>query len=1030
MGIIFFFIILLISYEIHAFQVGLVIGVIWLHGLHTVKYRQLQSQIADLQAALRQVLHHRPPETQLQQNNHAVSAMPFAEHEQAAAELPLAANAPAQASFAATNIAQTPQSSRRLNQETLPDWMSEQPAADVQAASNKQNSSRSAAGSVQTYQTEDDILQRFWAWFGRGNPVLKAGIVILFLGLGFLLRYASAHVQLPLEWRYVFVGALGAAACVGGWYLSRLRPYYGLALQGFGVAVMYLSVLSALKLHALLSPAIAFVLMLLCVGLMVALALWQSALPLAQMAVLGGMAAPILTSTGSGNYVILFTYLALLNTGIAVLAWHKAWRSLNIIGFAASLSIAYLWGGRDYQAALLPSVLPFLLYHWLLYSLIVCLFARHEVADSDIEPLPDDAPLAEMLSHFAQYGLRIHRFDYALFFATACSGFALLASIWRPAPAALSAAIFYALFFVVLRWKAALEMMQQAAALLILLFISLAIPLHFNQDWTAALWTLQAALIYAFASHLQQPHLRLFALLIYGLAALAQLGTYQPSLYYLLTGEWLSTAFIACGGAAIYLIAHLEKERPRAVWEQNSLDIALLSAAVFLALLIAITMHDSALALLAYATLSLAWSAAQYRQAHWVKTFAAASYALLVPLIHSVPMPSAWQNPSLLYTMLALLLWLSAYYLHYPAWRDKQQTLWLRDVAIIVMAVEAIAYQISAAVQALYLLEEIYIVFAPSGLILLIAWAWWRQWQLGLVLLLLSSILLNSNLFAAFYADTRAISLLALICNFACHVWIVQRLQLLPVLREWAHQGSWLCFCLLATFIMVKFAYQHLSPLAAQFAALLPPLILWHISQSTAYQRYAQDFRQPRLCAAISAAYLIVWMVHVNSYPPLQSDYLPLLNMIEMSSLYLLWQGKRWCDRNVALSQAHNLSLAALAGLSWLVLSSGVARIWHFFFDIDWQLRSLMQSFSLQACLSVIWTIVAISLMFIGNRRSQRLIWLAGAGLIVLVIGKLFLLELANSGGIERIVSFIVVGLLLLWVGWFAPVPPKTAAED
>ena len=38
---------------------------------------------------------------------------------------------------------------------------------------------------------------------------------------------------------------------------------------------------------------------------------------------------------------------------------------------------------------------------------------------------------------------------------------------------------------------------------------------------------------------------------------------------------------------------------------------------------------------------------------------------------------------------------------------------------------------------------------------------------------------------------------------------------------------------------------------------------------------------------------------------------------------------------------------------------------------------------------------------------------------------KLFLVELGNSGGIERIASFIIVGLLLLLVGWFAPVPPK-----
>lgn len=50
---------------------------------------------------------------------------------------------------------------------------------------------------------------------------------------------------------------------------------------------------------------------------------------------------------------------------------------------------------------------------------------------------------------------------------------------------------------------------------------------------------------------------------------------------------------------------------------------------------------------------------------------------------------------------------------------------------------------------------------------------------------------------------------------------------------------------------------------------------------------------------------------------------------------------------------------------------------------------------------------------------------MTGATLMGIVVVKLFLIELSNSGGIERIASFIIVGLLLLLVGWFAPVPPK-----
>jgi uncharacterized membrane protein len=50
-----------------------------------------------------------------------------------------------------------------------------------------------------------------------------------------------------------------------------------------------------------------------------------------------------------------------------------------------------------------------------------------------------------------------------------------------------------------------------------------------------------------------------------------------------------------------------------------------------------------------------------------------------------------------------------------------------------------------------------------------------------------------------------------------------------------------------------------------------------------------------------------------------------------------------------------------------------------------------------------------------------------GASLLGVVVVKLFLIDHSHVGGIERIVSFIGVGVLMLVVGWFAPVPPRRA---
>ena len=100
-------------------------------------------------------------------------------------------------------------------------------------------------------------------------------------------------------------------------------------------------------------------------------------------------------------------------------------------------------------------------------------------------------------------------------------------------------------------------------------------------------------------------------------------------------------------------------------------------------------------------------------------------------------------------------------------------------------------------------------------------------------------------------------------------------------------------------------------------------------------------------------------------------------------------------------------------------------RLWHFYGGVVWQLDTLLASFGLQASLSIVWALAAIALMTCGHRRGIRPLWFCGAALMAVVVAKLFLVELGNSGGIARIVSFIVVGLLLLLVGWFAPVPPK-----
>ena len=74
--------------------------------------------------------------------------------------------------------------------------------------------------------------------------------------------------------------------------------------------------------------------------------------------------------------------------------------------------------------------------------------------------------------------------------------------------------------------------------------------------------------------------------------------------------------------------------------------------------------------------------------------------------------------------------------------------------------------------------------------------------------------------------------------------------------------------------------------------------------------------------------------------------------------------------------------------------------------------------------------VLALALMLVARRRATRGLWFVGAGLMAAVVAKLFLIDRSNIGGVERIVSFIGVGLLMLIIGCVAPLPPKTAAVN
>jgi uncharacterized membrane protein len=183
--------------------------------------------------------------------------------------------------------------------------------------------------------------------------------------------------------------------------------------------------------------------------------------------------------------------------------------------------------------------------------------------------------------------------------------------------------------------------------------------------------------------------------------------------------------------------------------------------------------------------------------------------------------------------------------------------------------------------------------------------------------------------------------------------------------------------------------------------------------------------------AALTVGTLVLNVESSGDAAPLA--YLPLLNPLEIASVLVLFALLKWLatfERQGAAVEVGAGARPIIAGAAvWFLVTMTVARCVHHWGGVPYELDSLVASTTFQSALSIVWGIAGLSAMVIGALSRRRGVWLVGAALMGVVVAKLFLVDLGNTGTLARVVSFLGVGVLLLVVGYFAPVPPRAEAE-
>jgi uncharacterized membrane protein len=826
-----------------------------------------------------------------------------------------------------------------------------------------------------------DLLTPVCQWFVQGNPIVRVGLVILFVGLSFLARYAAQAGLFPVELRLAAIGAVGLTLLIVGFRQRSAKPALGLVLQGGGVAVLYLTAFAAFRLYQLMPQLVAFAFMVLVCALSCALALLQNARTLAFAAFAGGFATPLLLATGGGSYVALFSYDTLLNLAILFIATRRAWRELNLLGFIATFGMAGAWGWMRYSTADYAGAQTFLIVFIAIFIAMSILYAR-------AVPLRLGARVSQAV-------------DSTLVFGTPLLGFGLQAGLMQPFEygAAFSALAFGAVYLtlaaLLLRCRASYRLLTECFLALGVGFVTLTVPLALDVHWSSAVWALEGAAAFWVGMRQARWMVRAFGLLLQALACLCFFG---GSAGMLPMGRWplAHTGFV--GGVVIALPA-----LATAWWTRQPLPHSESRWA-----------HGWAALEARLPTPLLLYGLVMWLLAWWLE-----SIRMLPPLLMEPgqPLEPAWPQVWAHWLLTGVTLLSCAALLQWALRARWTAAAWPSRLTLLVLLLTLLA-QWGMGLRVADTLAHV------------TAWPAWLAWPLALALhvwLLRRNECAGANLLSPAWRGwmswqhTGTVWLLVLLIGDALAGWadwarlwgtdwvsvigVVAATAVLLALTRWAGRAS-------RPEVRTRLAWP-LNPHAAAYywrAAAPLALLLW------------------------LGAFALAWTAPGHTAP---LPYLPIINPTDLAVLLvigalLLWRavpltaeprsaGAAWLNRSAFWGAIGVLALVALS-TAWL-------RVAHHYFYVDWNARVLYRSFVVQTGYAILWTLLALTLMVVAHRRGLRSAWLAGAALLALVVAKLMLNDLSNRGGGERIVAFIGVGVLMLIVGYFAPLPPKSDAH-
>ncbi|MBU3668771.1 MAG: DUF2339 domain-containing protein [Candidatus Taylorbacteria bacterium] len=351
-----------------------------------------------------------------------------------------------------------------------------------------------------------------------GRLLGKIGIFAVLIGLAIFIKYAFDNNWVGPVGKVMVGMMIGVLGIILGSTLRKKYENYSDVLMGGGLGVLYLSSYSAFFFYHLLSSNAAYVILMLITGVSVVLSIHNNTKALAIVGIVCGFLTPVLVSVQTPTFVELLTYILILDVGVVMVSYVYKWIQLNHIAFVGTMA-AFIVSAAQHvdqiSVGYKMTSITYYSYAFVYFLIFLAASIAHHVVRKENSNQDD-------IVFIALNGLSHALLGYMLLYPIypGLMGYFML----------FLAVIYSVVAYLSFETHKGDEVLNKFLAGMAALFLTTAIPLHFDGVWIALFWFIEAIIFYVVDKSLKGQNLYSYGSMVYVLG-LIQVFTYTGIRY-------------------------------------------------------------------------------------------------------------------------------------------------------------------------------------------------------------------------------------------------------------------------------------------------------------------------------------------------------------------------------------------------------------------------------------------------------------------------------------------------------------------